>query len=197
MNFEPAQAPEMLGPMLVEQALSEIPIFGEHNGDIDGLIRKTLQHHHRAREYVQDTLSTSKSLPESFYKSTSVASKLRELRNFAKETLQSPHKIQQRDSIETLSQSMEDLSTTRSGPPSNRQLHERLLASTLETCGFPKEAQVVLDNVALLRANEKYLFDSSVNRDIVSDDPWLRDMWDWIAGSSNSSAICTSKLMII
>jgi WD repeat-containing protein mio len=196
MHFEPPQTPQMLGPMLVQQALSDIPIFGEHKADIEAIIQKTLRHHHPVREAVLDTLSTNVSLPESFYKSTTVADKLRELRSFSKEVLQSAaakgHKSQ-RDSMEKLAQSMDDLSTNRTGPPSNRQLHERLLASTLETSGFPREAQVVLDNVALLRANEKYLFDSSINRDIVSDDPWLRDMWDWIAGSSGSSPMCVSS----
>ena len=35
----------------------------------------------------------------------------------------------------------------------------------------------------LFRAKEGYLFDYAKNSRIVADDPWLRDIWAWVAGA--------------
>lgn len=189
MEFETSQISQMLGPVLIDQALSDIPLFGEHKADIDDIIQKTLQSHASLlnSNSVQDTLSSSEQLPEVFRSESSLADKMRGLRSFSKETLKAKKTKAPNDgrheSLEDLTQSMDELSPRRAGPPSNRHLHERLLASSLDTKGFPQDAQAFLDHIALLRANHKYLFNFALNREIVSDDPWLRDMWDWIAGS--------------
>jgi hypothetical protein len=67
-------------------------------------------------------------------------------------------------------------------PPSQRQRHENLLGETTKMVSFPSEAQAVVDHAILLRAKEKYLFDGHTNQSIVADDPWLRDVWAWVAG---------------
>ncbi|KAI0128836.1 WD repeat domain-containing protein [Xylariales sp. AK1849] len=192
MQFEQSHYCEMLGPLLVDQALSDIPLFGPQKVDVDDVIQGILQSHTSSRDYTQDAVASSEPLPDSFINGSSVADRLRSLRSFPKETLKATKPNTQHgqspESSEDLSNSIEDLSTSRAGPPPNRQLHERLLASSLDTRGFPKETQVLLDHVALLRANNQYLFDSAINRDVVSDDPWLRDLWDWVAGAEQDAS---------
>lgn len=53
--------------------------------------------------------------------------------------------------------------------------------------GLPKKAQAILDHAMLLRSKEKYLFDYPANIDITSDDPWLQDLWHWVASAYHFS----------
>jgi hypothetical protein len=184
MQFEASQVSVMLGPALIDLAVSDIPLFGEQKAVVDSVTQKALQSLTSPHNSVQDTLSSDEQLPDLFQNASSIANKMRSLRNYSKEYLTAtrPQVDEQTDSLEYLTQSMDELSPDRAGPPSNRHLHEKLLALSLDTKGLPIEAQVFVDHIALLRANHKYLFDFAINREIVSDDPWLRDMWDWISG---------------
>ncbi|KAF5521711.1 putative WD repeat-containing protein [Colletotrichum aenigma] len=107
MEFEPSQSSDMLGPLFVEEALSDIAIFGPDKVDVQTIVDKTLQ--------------------------------------------------------------------------------ARFSAADLNTQNLSTESQCLLDHVMLLRAKEKYLFDCNVNRAVVSDDPWLRYMWDWIADAEDAA----------
>jgi len=80
---------------------------------------------------------------------------------------------------------MERASIQQPMSTTNQELHELHLSSLVGAKGFPMEAQKVIDHTMLLRAKEKYLFDCEANRKVVSDDPWLRDVWAWIAGESH------------
>jgi len=73
------------------------------------------------------------------------------------------------------------LSIAPKAQPSNQDRHEKLLDLT-QLKGLPLESQAILDHVMLLRAKEKYLFDCQLNQRVISDDPWLRDIWAWIGG---------------
>lgn len=188
MDFEQYQMPVMLGPMAVQQALSDIPLFGEHKADIDGLIQRSLQPHYAMpRDYTDDAMISNRRLPESFSKGASTAQKLQDLRDLTRENLKTARTEsdlrQSQGNVQELTQSLDDLSISHTEPPSNRQLHESLLSQNIDARGLPKEAQIVLDHISLLRAHNRYLFDSTVNRNLLSDDPWLRDMWDWIGGT--------------
>lgn len=44
------------------------------------------------------------------------------------------------------------------------------------------EELVITKDVIRRRCEEGYLFDCNKNISIVSDDPWLQDVWDWVAG---------------
>ncbi|KAK6863992.1 hypothetical protein PG995_000520 [Apiospora arundinis] len=191
MQFEASQFPEMVGPLLVKEALSDVPIFGDTPADVDTIVNRTLSSQPSKCHKTQDAEASNKVLPEAYSNGASTAEKLRALRQFSKE-IQRQSKPSSKGgkrnaSLEDITQEMDDLSTDRPGPPSNRQLHERLLSLTQETTGFPKDAQVLLDHVALLRASDKYLFNFAANRDIVSDDPWIRDVWDWITGAEQDA----------
>lgn len=191
MQFEASQFPEMVGPLLVKEALSDIPIFGSTPADVDAVVNGILSSQPSEYHKTQDAETSNKTLPETYTNATSTAEKLRALRQFArefqKESKPSGKNGKRNASLEDMTQEMDDLSIDRPGPPSNRQLHERLLSSTQETAGFPKHAHALLDHVALLRASDKYLFDFAANRDIASDDPWIRDVWDWITGAEQDA----------
>ncbi|KAH8673608.1 WD repeat domain-containing protein [Xylariales sp. PMI_506] len=191
MQFESHHRSEMLGPLLVQQALVDIPLFGEGKVDIDAVVHDIIQSTPVADDYIQDALISSEKLPDDFKSNLSVAEKLRALRSFSKVTKlparpKTP-KEPRHESPEYLVQKLDEISLSRTGLLSNRQLHERLLASTMDSEGYPKDAQILLDHVPLFRANSKYLFNPVSNRDIVSDDPWLRDLWDWIAGAEQDT----------
>jgi WD repeat-containing protein mio len=190
MEFEPYQTPIMLGPLMVRQALSQVPIFGEHKSDIDGLIQKALQPHYAfPQDYTEDTMVKNSQLPEISSKDLSTAEKLQKLRGFSRKAsrkaVPGTDLSQSGSNLDASTQSMDELLIGRAEPPSHRQLHEKLLSQNIDTRGLPKEAHILLDHIMLLRAHNRYLFDATINRDVVSDDPWLRDLWDWINGMSN------------
>ena len=186
MRFEESQVPEMIGPLLVKEAVSDVPLFGQQKANIDAIVNNTLLTQPVEYHVTQDDEASPMPLPDSFDDSMPAADKLRVLRAFSKEALKTGKPAgqggTQRSSLEEMTLEMDELSTDRTGPPSNRRLHEHLLSLGQQTRGFDKKAKVFLDHLPLVRANEKYLLDFAANRDIVSDDPWLRDLWDWIAG---------------
>ncbi|KAK7749340.1 hypothetical protein SLS62_008192 [Diatrype stigma] len=121
---------------------------------------------------------------------STTAEKLRGIRRYLKEKSlerRASYDQQSQTDAEELEESLMGLSITSFGQVSNRQLHEKLLALTQGAKGLPKEAQAVLDHTMLLRAKERYLFDCAENREVVADDPWLQDLWDWIAGAEESA----------
>lgn len=192
MQFEPSHYSEMMGPLLIDQALSDIPIFGERKADVVGIVQNILQAQLPESDIIQDTEASGVRLPEYFTKATATADKLLALRGFSRENLipkeSKTQNVRYRTNLDGITRQMEALCNDKTGLPSHRQLHEKLLASTLETRGFPKDGQVVLDHIALLRAKDQYLFNARANRDIVSDDAWLRDMWDWISGAEEDAS---------
>lgn len=187
MKFEPGQTSEILGPVFIENAISEIPIFGPDKADAGAIARKALETYLPEDELLLDTEASDAPLPVAFTQATTVADKLRALRAYV-------HEVARADSLDKdghqgLDDEVEQLtgvSLKSSSSSSSRALHERLLGSTMETAGFPRGAQVVLDHVMLLRAREKYLFDSRANRTVVADDPWLKGIWAWIEGAEEA-----------
>ncbi|KAH8205820.1 hypothetical protein TruAng_000096 [Truncatella angustata] len=192
MDFEKSQTPVMLGAAIIQQVISDIPLFGDHKADVERLIMRALQPRHTfSQDHTEDTMAISGELPDSFSKGISTAQKLQALRELSrqasKRAIVGTKPGQSQGRLEDLTQSMEELAARRSEPPSNRQLHERLLSQNIDARGLSKEGQAVLDHILLLRAKNRYLFDPTVNRDVLSDDPWLRDVWDWIHGAENDN----------
>ncbi|OTB08394.1 hypothetical protein M426DRAFT_317016 [Hypoxylon sp. CI-4A] len=192
LQFESTQRPEMMGPLNFDNAVRDKPLFGEQKESVHAIVQQALKFLVTTVDPTYDLEASNEPLPNIFTNGASTAEKLKALRKYSKEVLETPNqtndsKNQQQQSTKDLDQYLADLSLKTDGLPSNRQLHERLLASTLDTRGFPKEAQVVLDHVMLLRSKEKYLFDYGKNKDIVSDDPWLRELWDWVFGAAEAA----------
>ena len=183
MQFESSQAPGILGPLLVEKALSDIPVFGPDHIDIAATVEEALR---RGSEHPPTTVITNAidaPLPDSFHSASTVSGKLRSLRTFVREQLEYSDKLDALHSqIKALKDGVDEIAIASDGIGSCRELHETLLSTLIETPGLPSEAQSIVDHTMLLRAKEKYLFDAATNRNVVSDDPWTRFAWDWIAG---------------
>lgn len=179
MNFDKSQTIDTLGPFFVENALSEIPIFGPGKADVGAIAEEALRAYAPEDDLLVDEAASTVPLPEAFVDAKTVAEKLQALRAY----IQNIARPKRSDSDTQLTK-LSGISLDPSSGSSNRSLHENLLRSTVELTGFPKAAQVVLDHVMLLRAKEKYLFDCRVNRAVVADDPWLKGVWGWIGGES-------------
>lgn len=191
MKFEPGQTSEILGPVFIENALSEIPIYGPDKVDADAIAGKALEAYLPEDDLLHDSAAIDAPLPVAFNQAITVAEKLRALRAYNQEVTRA--NLFDKDGHQRLDDNVENLtgiSLESSSSRSSRSLHDSLLASTLETAGFPQGAQVVLDHVMLLRAREKYLFDCRVNRAVVADDPWLKGVWGWIEGQPRFPIPC-------
>ncbi|KAI2782846.1 hypothetical protein F4815DRAFT_491880 [Daldinia loculata] len=192
MQFEATQYPEMMGPLNIDQAFKDQPLFGNRKESANVIIQKTLLSPSPIADPICDLEASTEPLPELFTSASTTADKLRGLRQYSREILETAKQVsdkeRQQSVTKDLDRSLSDLPLQGNILPSNRQLHERLLASTLDSRGFPKEAQLVLDHVMLLRSKEKYLFDYVANRDIAADDPWLRELWDWVAGADDAAS---------
>ncbi|KAF7563784.1 hypothetical protein G7046_g321 [Stylonectria norvegica] len=185
MQFEPLQASEMLGPLLIEQALSETPLFGPNCADIKAKANDAVKAHASTSLTVGDVGASITVLPDSFYRASSVAAKMRALRAFVRDESKSPspaNGVKPRISdTKVLENGTDEMSLASDSLGSCREIHDALLTSLAEAEGLPREAQSIIDHSMLLRAKEKYLFDAAANRDIIADDPWVKYAWDWIA----------------
>ncbi|KAL2022316.1 hypothetical protein VTK56DRAFT_5714 [Thermocarpiscus australiensis] len=161
IEFEPAQRQSILAPLLTEQALSDIPLFGPEKPNIRSLVDRAL-----SSSPVEERLSAevpgSSGIPAPFTPASLVADKLKTLR------LSSDGKGDHLPAEEF---------------PSQLDRHESLLNDTKTMAGLSDQARYVLDHTMLLRAKEGYRFDYAKNQQIVADDPWLQDVWTWVAGA--------------
>lgn len=183
MKFDTIQTIDTLGPFFVENALSDIPIFGSERADVGAIAEEALKTYAPEDDLLVDETASTVPLPEAFVGAKTVAEKLQALRAYIQTIARSKE-----SDFETQSMKLSGISLDPSSSSSNRSLHESLLKSTMELTGFPKAAQVILDHVMLLRAKEKYLFDCRVNRSVVADDPWLKGVWGWIGGNLAGAA---------
>ena len=196
MQFDAQQHADMMGSMLIDNALADAPLFrfGNPKKEMESIVQKILQSSPPNRDLISDTEAWNVDVSELFPDTATTAEKLRGIRRYLKDKVQETHSPPQANSpqpvIDEINDSLMGLSITSFGQVSNRQLHEKLLALTQNARGLPKEAQMVIDHVMLLRAKERYLFDCAVNREVVSDDPWLQDLWDWVAGRSPNTSCC-------
>ncbi|GKT53296.1 WD repeat domain-containing protein [Colletotrichum tofieldiae] len=188
MEFEPSQSSDMLGPLFVEEALSDIPIFGPNKADVQSIVEKTLQSRFSAAELNSRLVGNADKAPPALDKSKSTAERMRALRSELKGKVRdSETNGAESSAMEESISSFAQLSISREGPVSCRHMHESLLSLPLKAPDLSTEAQCLLDHVMLLRAKEKYLFDCNINRVVVSDDPWLRYVWDWIADAEDAA----------
>ncbi len=206
MKLETNQATEMLYPVAFEEALADIPIFASDAGEINEAVQKAQRE--RAAQLGADAVEQANKakLPPEYFTATTVAKKLKILRAYEKQHLRQQAKRGSQDSTSQprgaataltagrvdLTDSTASLASLSGRPLTSQELHEALLTSTLAQQGFPSEAQAVLDHVMLLRAKERYLFDCAHNKEVVADDPWLRDVWSWIGGEYSCLCLTSS-----
>ncbi|KAH7023507.1 hypothetical protein EDB80DRAFT_697781 [Ilyonectria destructans] len=189
MKFEPSQASGMLGPLLIEQSLAEVALFGPESAKIRADVETTLKSNTLSSITIDDIAATATPLPEEFRSAPVVGAKVRALRAFARDEFTpsaSVNGVKPRvGDTKMVQPETSKLTLASDSLGSCREIHDALLTSLAEADGLPREAQCVLDHTMLLRAKEKYLFDAVANRDIVADDPWVKYVWDWIASAED------------
>ncbi|KAI8635058.1 WD repeat domain-containing protein [Xylariaceae sp. FL1651] len=189
MQFDTTHYSEMLGSLLIDDAVKDIPLFGDEKRSVLTIASKVLQFSPPEIDTIFDA-EAKDALPQPFFDAKTTAGKLLALRKHAL-TIARSHEVPNGNGYRVASsgksETTSDMSAKDIGLISNRQAHENLLATTVDTKWAPKSAQIFLDHVMLLRSREKYLFDYAVNIDIVSDDPWLKGLWHWVAGASSAA----------
>lgn len=173
IDVEPSQSSGIYGPLLLDQALSGVPLFGAGKDDVEKAIAETLQGHPSVKD-IRTEKTVNSNVPYGVVKGRKIGEKLRALREMIIKDGGPGHG--------GIADALAKSSLSENGPASCRELHESLLSVLPQATDLPSDAQSDVDNAMLLRAKEKYLFDSSVNRSVVSDDLWLKYIWDWIAG---------------
>lgn len=189
MKFEAPQSYEILGPLLAEQVLSQVPTFGKSKAELANAVADALKADSPASVELGRTNGSSKPLPDSFYESSTVGAQLRSLRAFIRNQENGDDKHPQDPDLHALASQTSNISLASNVSASCREIHEALLGLLVTASEkLPQEAQNVVDHSMLLRAKERYLFDAATNRNVVSDDPWARYAWDWVAGMAYSTA---------
>lgn len=181
MQFDPVQANEVIGPVVSEQALSNVPIFGSEKSAVAAGIVKAMKAKVPRNMESEHITRIKADLPDSFHNADTISEKLRALRAFLKDESAATGSAPQNVTARSLKKGPNELTLASNSLQSCRDYHEALLGS-LVSGGLPRAAQNVVDHTMLFRAKEKYLFDAVQNRNIVGDDPWKRYVWDWIAG---------------
>lgn len=68
---------------------------------------------------------------------------------------------------------------------SSRELHDKSHYATHSHHLASNSVHEHLDHTLLDRAMAGYLFDCELNKKIVTEDPWLKGIWEWVAGKIN------------
>ncbi|GAB0136685.1 hypothetical protein EsDP_00004978 [Epichloe bromicola] len=185
MQFEPAQTSEILGPLLTEKALADVPIFGPDKARILDRVNDTLQDSESPPVILEHVDEISRPLPETLHNASTVSQKLTSIRSYIKDEQADQQAEDEQQAQRSNSRQSDyrphEISLASNSLGSCREIHEALLATLATVKGLPRAAQCTVDHSMLLRAKEKYLFDAATNRNVLSDDPWRRFLWDWIA----------------
>ncbi len=174
MNFDDISEQEkVLGPLFATAAKSNVPVFGPDKFKssnikqlLDTAIKKSLQ---SPKDPIVNLLASVDLEMSQTLSNTGISH------------LQLEGKGSKTEDSEKIS--------AESDPPnkvySSREAHDRLHYSTLSLVPSTKSRSELLDHVMLRRAVDGYLFDCENNKTVVSDDPWLQDLWEWIKGKSS------------
>lgn len=173
MDFEPQQSQEIFGPLLAEQVLEDVPLFGPKKANLHKAIEFAVSPSPVAEQIITKQTDGNDELPVPYSQVSSIADKLTALRIAARETLPQA-------SAPTVPPSLNMVSMDE--PTSQLQRHEHMLTEIKDISRLPSKGQALLDHSMLFRAKENYLFNYEANQRIVADDPWLRDVWAWVAG---------------
>ena len=173
MKFsDPNERDRVLGPLYATVAKAQIPIFGPDkftSKDVQKLLEVTLKGD-LLSEYnpVVNLLSTETLKMDQKTSSISVSGgSLGEYIDNLKPNLQGDEKAEPRTSNKIYS---------------HQELHDQAHYTTQIDPTLTESNEKLLDRVMLQRAMRGYLFNCNINQDIVKDDVWLQDVWEWIEG---------------
>lgn len=189
MEFEPSQAPSILGPLFTEGLLSDVPLFGPEKADVHALVKEALHLSTQYGDLIVDEAATNIPAQLDLSGALTVADKIKALRQYQQDYLLRPKNLGGENNGKN------DSTKQGNGEPlEQRERHETFLSDKMESLGLPSEGHAVLDHVMLLRAKEKYLFSTETNQKVVADDPWLQNVWGWVAGKSPLTQDTFTKL---
>ncbi|KAG5981296.1 hypothetical protein E4U55_003092 [Claviceps digitariae] len=189
MPFESSQTPVVLGPLLTEKARDAMPIFGPEKANIVDRLNDSLQDSESTPIAVQHVDETSQPLLQTLRSTSTISQKLLSIRTFTKNKQANQQQAKEGQESQTRQEAMpkhlnhwpHEISLASNSLGSCREFHEARLAMLANAKGLSREAQSLIDHSMLFRAKEKYLFNAATNRNVLSDDPWRRFLWDWIA----------------
>jgi hypothetical protein len=172
MNFDEASEQEkVLGPLFATAAKSNVPVFGPDKFQssktktiLDTAIKKSLHSQEDPIVDLLESVNLSQTLSDTGILNSQLESKGSNIESSEKASAESglSNKVY-----------------------TSREVHDKLHYSTLSLVPSTKSRSELLDHVMLRRAVDGYLFDCKVNKALVSDDPWLQDLWEWIKGQSS------------
>jgi hypothetical protein len=168
-----------LGPLYAGAAEESIPVFGSNRfvspkiaSALDAEIRKSLDD---LEGLMVDNLTTNDMLRSQIVEQGPSA--IDSVRIGA-----SKLKLSNKDSSASLKSK-----TPAAGAPtrksySSRELHDKLHYSMQSQLPGSKSVHKDFAHTSLNRALAGYLFDCELNKKVVAEDPWLKGVWEWVAG---------------
>jgi len=172
MDFkDPIEREKVLGPLFATEAKAAIPLFGPDGlaskstkSIVDAAVKKALESTAKAiiDLAAPDDSTTSNAAADTLSVQT-------ERFNFSKN---GKDKIVITDALATAPSLL-----------SSQELHDRSHYSASSPASTPSKHNLTV-NTMIKRAKEGYLLNPTLNKAIVQEDPWLRDVWDWIEGKS-------------
>ena len=173
MNFsDPSERDKVFGPLYATAAKAQIPIFGPEkftSKNAQQLLDSTLKQDLQSEENPVVNLLPTKKL-----KMGQRPSDISQFGGSLSEDL---------EKLKVESQGLKDTeSTTSKKLSSHRELHDQAHYTVRLDATSTESKEELLNHAMLQRAIDGYLFDCKMNKAIVKDDLWLRDVWEWIEG---------------
>lgn len=161
---------ELLGPLFASEAKLDRPVFGPHRFALNTTRVEVESEIKRLLESKDDPIVNLLAPTEAELASSKPGTLSNNL-----EQLRLEHKTPKTASSKTKP-------VPSSKVLSSIELHDKshYTSASLGPSAQPKSD--ILDQIMLERAARGYLFDCAQNQLIVTDDPWLQDVWRWIKG---------------
>ncbi len=174
MNFEDASEKlEVRGPFFATAAKLNVPVFGPEKFQTlksQTLVKEAIKESMRSEDPVDNLLALSDL-------------EMRQSQKFSNPGISTSQIEGKRTQFGGSEKSTADFSSPDKAFTS-REVHDKLHYSSMSLISMNKPRHKILDQVMLRRAFDGYLFDPKINKMIVNDDQWLKDLWEWIQGKS-------------
>ncbi|CZS93530.1 uncharacterized protein RCO7_10584 [Rhynchosporium graminicola] len=183
MHFaDPAEQEKILAPLASIAVKSDVAVFGPERFTTEKMISALYEEVKKSLESTED-LVVDLLAPQStaLGARTSTASVPESVDDFIQLSLEP--KESKRQSAFAVTSSESALFATLSSREQNEKSHFTATSRNPST----KATREHLNHVMLHRAVQGYLFEPKANRDVVVDDPWLQDVWEWIAGAEEAT----------
>ena len=181
MKFtNPKERDRIIGPLFATEATADVPIFGAEKVNspaaksrLKAAIKRSLQ----SKEDPVTDLLAPKNMGQM---QNAVGENSIILGEQLDNTVDKGHK----DQLDTF-----EIKAGSKKAFSSRELHDKSHYSNLGIDSAPTSRSEHPDSIMLQRVTDGYMFDCQKNMALVEDDPWLQDVWEWIAGKSQKASL--------